>query len=72
MCVYDYNKILTVPINNRSDKKMIQSFTELATYIKAQVLKPWYHVMDNEASTTIKNEIKDIEVQYQLVPTGKH
>ena len=39
-------------MKKRSDKEMIHTFTDLATDLKYQGFKNWYHVMDNKASTT--------------------
>ena len=51
MYVYYCNSILTTAIKNRSDKEIIQAFTELTIDLKSHGIKPGLHFMLNEAST---------------------
>ena len=49
MSLYYFNAILKTVIKNRSDKDMIQDFTEFTTDLKIRVINPGFHFMDNEA-----------------------
>ena len=41
-------------MKNRSDKQMIQAFTELTTDLKSRITNPGFHFMDNKVSTALK------------------
>ena len=53
MYVYDCNAILTTAINIRSDKEMMQAFTELNEDLKSCGINTDFHFIDNEASPPI-------------------
>ena len=54
MYVYDCNYILTTSMKNRSDKEIIQPFTELTEDFKIHGINPGFHFMDNEGSTAFR------------------
>ena len=62
MYLYDFNTILTAPIKNRSEKEMIRELIEFTKDLKKSGLNPGFHVMDNEASTAIKNKMTSMEI----------
>ena len=72
MYVYGCNVILTVAMKNRSDKEMKQALTELTTDLKIHGINPGFHFMDNEASTALKREIKNMDTKYHLVPPSNN
>ena len=72
MYVHDCNAILTTATKNRIDKEMIRYFTSLIEDLKIGVINPWFHFMDNEASTILKLTITTMDIKYQLVPPSKH
>ena len=71
-CAYDCNAILTTPMNNIIEKKMIRAFKELTTDLKSRWFDPGFHIMDNEASTSIKKAMTNMGIKYQLVPPSNH
>ena len=62
MYVYDCNTILTYPTKNRNKKEIMRAFTKLTTDLKTHGLNPGFHVMDNEASTTLKNKMPNMDI----------
>ena len=72
MYVYDCNKILFDPTKNRSDKVIIHAFSELTTDLKTSGFNQIFHVIDNKASTALKNTMTTMDINYQLVPPGNH
>ena len=68
MYVYDCNAILTTAINIRSDKEMMQAFTELNEDLKSCGINTDFHFIDNEASTALNMKITAMNIKYQLVP----
>ena len=51
---------------------MIRAYRALMRRLKATGIKPKKHVLDNEASTNFKQEIKEHGLEYKLVPKGMH
>ena len=72
MYVYDWNAILTTSMKNRSDKEMIRSFTELTEDFKRRGINPSFHIMDNEAYTSLKMTMTFMNIKYHLVPPSNH
>ena len=72
MYVYEFNAILTTSMKNKSDKEMIRYFTSLTEDLKVRGINPGFHLMDNEASTTLKTTMTSMNIKYQLVPTSNH
>ena len=72
MYVYDCNDILNTSTKNRSDKEMIQAFTELTEDLKTREINPGFYLMDNEASTALKTKMTTMNIKYQLFPQSNH
>ena len=72
MYVYNCNTILTTAINNIGDKDMIQNFTELTEDLKSRRINPGFHLMDNEAYTSLNIKMTSMNINYQLVPPSNH
>ena len=72
MYEYDYNVTLMIATKNRSDKEMIQDFTEFTTYLKSRRLNLGSHFMENEASTALKIAMITMYIKYQLFPPSNH
>ena len=47
MYVYDCNASIMTAAKKRSEKEMIQAFTELTGYLKIRRNKPAFHFMEN-------------------------
>ena len=71
-CAYDCNAILTTPMNNIIEKKMIRAFKELTTDLKSRWFDPGFHIMDNETWTVFKKSMSTMDIKYQLVPPSNH
>ncbi len=54
---YQSYAILVQPMASRTDKSMVQAYTEIYKYLKARNQKPTLNVMDNEASQAMQNYI---------------
>ena len=65
MYVYDCNATLTTAMKNRSDKEMIQAFTELTEDLKIRRINQGFHFMDNEISTDLKMTTTNMYTKYQ-------
>ena len=59
-------------MNNRSDKEIIRDFMSLTEEFKNQGIDSGFHFMDNEASTTLKQTMTNMNIKYQLVPPSNH
>ena len=51
---------------------MIRALTELTEYLKRHGINPGFHLMENEASTTLKMEMTTVNIKYQLAPPSNH
>ena len=72
MYVYDFNSILTIAMNNRSDKEMIWAFTELTEDFKIPITNAVFHFMDKEASTALNMTMTTMNIKYHLFPQSNH
>ena len=63
---------MTTPMMNISNKETIRASTELRTGFKLCVINPGIHIMDNKASTSLKNAIITMDIKYQLFPQKNH
>ena len=72
MYVYDCNAILTTAMKNRSDKDMIKVFISLTEDLKIKRINPGFHLMDNEASTSLNLTMTTMKIKYELVPQSNH
>ena len=62
MYVYNWNAILTTSIKNRSNKEMIQTFTEITEDLRSHEINPGLHFMYNEASTALKITMTTMDI----------
>ena len=69
---YDSNAILVCPMENKSDSEAIHVYAEVYEYLTARGFPPTLYVMDNEASTVLKQEINKRRAKYQLVEPHNH
>ena len=72
MYMYECNAILTTETKNINEKVTIRAFTSLTEDLRSQGTNPCFHFMDNEASTTLKLTMNNMNIKYQLVPTSNH
>ena len=60
------------PLRNRDDSSMTECFKEIYSYLTARGCKPKLHVLDNECSKAIKNQIQKEKTRIQLVEPHNH
>ena len=73
MVEIDSSGILVEPMKNRKDEEMIRAYQTLLHRLKRSNITPKKLVLDNEASETMKNLIRDQHhMQLELVPSGCH
>ena len=59
-------------MKSRSDADMEKAYTKLYDYLTDRGLKPKFNVMDNEASTAIKELLTQRDTKFQLVEPHNH
>ena len=69
---YDSNRILFMPMKNRSDAEAVRVYRELYQYLADRNCKPRLNIMDNEASAAVKWVIQQATSSYQLVEPNDH
>jgi hypothetical protein len=69
---YDSNAILVEPIKSRAADELLRAFTTLHTRLLQAGRSPSMYFLDNEASTLLKEQLRKLKIQYQLVPPHMH
>ena len=69
---YDSNSILVHLLCHCSTHEIKCIFTSLYDHLVNQVLQPQLHMLNNEASTTLKDFLTTENIEYQLVPPHIH
>ena len=69
---YDSNTILSKSIKNFSDSEVVGAYIKILYHLTEHGFKPKLQLLDNEASTLLKNKILKNDIAYQLVPPGTH
>ena len=72
LCDIDSNIIISEAIKNRTAGEMIRAYRILMRRLNAAGIKPLKHVLDNKALAEFKEEIKQHNMTYELVPKGMH
>jgi hypothetical protein len=74
MVLYDYdsNAILVEGITSRSANELLRAFKLLSQRLTNAGLKPQFHTLDNEASGTFKQFLKQQNISFQLTPANLH
>ena len=68
----DSSYISMEPMKNRHSSEIVMTYHILIDRLKACVIIPRHHVLDNECSAEFKKAIKDNKMTYQLVPPDDH
>ena len=55
---YDSNSIIVRPLKNRSDKETLEMYDDIYKELTRKGFQPKLHILDNEASRALKNQIK--------------
>ena len=69
---YDTNAILSRKINNKQVAGISDAFQYLYNILKAKINDPNLYIIDNEASSKMKEEMIKYEISYQLAPPHMH
>ena len=74
LVVYDYdsNSILVAPMRSRTGPCILAAFQEIHARLVAAGLRPQLQRLDNEFSEALKSFLRDVAIDYQLVPPGIH
>ena len=62
------NQILVEPMRNRTSGEMLAAYQTLVNELKKARIKPKSHILDNECSSKVKEDIKKNVGKIQLVP----
>jgi hypothetical protein len=68
----DANYIFTEPMKNRTEGEMIKAYQKIINRMKAAELSLKTHRLDNEASATYKECIRENGMVHELVPPDNH
>jgi hypothetical protein len=66
------NYIFAEPIKNRMEGEMVRVYQKIINRMKAAGLELKKQVLDNKCSAAMKACIKEINMDYKLVPPGQH
>ena len=75
LCGYDYdsNHVFAEPMKNRKKASEIEAVTTIIRKLKAVVLRPTFHILENEVPTDLIEFIEtDEKITVQLTPAGCH
>ena len=72
--VYDYdsNHIFAEPINSKHGTAILNGFKKVHKKLLQAGLTPKFHVLDNEASTALKEYLRASDIDFQLAPPHEH
>ena len=68
----DSNAILSEAMKDRTAGKMVWAYQKLLKKLRLAGMAPKKHVLDNEMSNEFKDDVRMNEMEYELVPKGKH
>jgi hypothetical protein len=69
---YHSNAILAQPMKNCSDNEHLRAYNKLHQFLVDRGFKPLLQKLDNEASIAIKRNIRDKDIDFQLVHPHTH
>jgi hypothetical protein len=69
---YDGNAILAEPMESRADSEAVKAYTVLFKQLTDVGHHPKFQMMDNKASTAVKEFLWKENIEYQLVPPHIH
>jgi hypothetical protein len=70
--IYDCNYIKVVPMKSRSALDWVKEYDSIHQDLTVKGLRPKLQILDNEASTALKNLFTANDIAYQLVPPHCH
>ena len=69
---YDTNYIFAIPIPDLKDATIINAFDSIFTELTEKGYKPTFNVTDNQATTPIKEYLKQVNCRWQFVEPTNH
>jgi hypothetical protein len=69
---YDGNVIVEEPMKSRADSEGVMAYTILYKQLTDAGLHPKFQMMDNKASTAVKEFLRKESIEYHLVPPHIH
>ncbi len=69
---YDSNAIIVEPLKSRAAAEIKRAFEKVHKLLTQRGLRPKFHRLDNEASTLLKDFLKQEQIDYHLVTPGVH
>ena len=69
---YDSNAILATAIKNRQAATITSAWKNLNSQFAKAGAQPTTYIMDNEASTDLKDALQEEQIEHQLVPPHNH
>jgi hypothetical protein len=66
--VYDCNYVKFIPMKSRSASEWVKAYDIVHQELTVKGFKPKLQILDNKASTTLKNFFTVNDIAYQLVP----
>ena len=69
---YDANRILWEPTKSKNDSEMSRVFKTVYDKLEKRGIKPKFHIMDNEASSTVMSWLELNKVDAQKVAPHNH
>jgi hypothetical protein len=70
--VYDCNYAKVIPMKSRSTSEWVKVYDSIHQELTVKGFKPKLQILNNEASTALKNFFTANDVEYQLVPPHCH
>jgi hypothetical protein len=70
--IYDCNYVKVIPMKYRSASEWVKSYDIVHQELTIKGFKPKLQILDNEASTALKNFFTVNDIAYQLVPPHCH
>jgi len=68
----DSNYIFAEPMPSRTSNQILKAYDKIQSTLVARGMTPHLHIMDNEASESLKTYLKDNGIKFQLVPPNQH
>jgi hypothetical protein len=74
MIVYDYDSaaILAEPLKNRTKQELVRAYSKLHQHLTERGLKPQLQKLDNKCPAALKQFMRQVNVDFQLVPPYNH
>ena len=69
---YDPNAIIVKPLPDRSKESIVQAYQKIIQHLTKRGFEPRLQILDNDSSKLLQDKMDKQQIQWQLVPPGKH